>query len=219
MGSEKEIRPFTFKLSYILLTIILLYIVSNVAFISYCSPYFYLSTENGICRISHSFRPIGAEIPVIARPVEFLKQSKQANRAHVVEYDYLFSWVSAIIACLVMSLITLVAILTVSADDRLQLRIHLDRVRRRFNGGVDAKVRGAVALLLILSGYLFFGAYVGDFDFTGYRSLANMVYVRDLDLYRISVDWSFLLLFGMFFLVWGAKAVALRNSTALPPAR
>jgi ABC-type multidrug transport system permease subunit len=60
---------------------------------------------------------------------------------------------------------------------------------------------------------------VGDFDFSGYRSLANMVYVRDLDLYRISVDWSFLLLFGMFFLVWGAKAVALRNSTALPPAR
>ena len=202
---------FTFKLTYFLLTVCFLYLASNVGFISRCSERFYSSTEDSICLIGNSFRPLEAGIPVVLRPVSALKQSNQVKRAKVVEVDYLFSWASAIAAWLVMLLITVIMTLNADADDRSLLRVRLDEARRQFGDTFDTKARSFAALLLAASVFVLFDAYWGDFDFSAQRSLANWVQIRDIDLYRVSLDLFLLSLFSTYFLVLGARVLALRR--------
>jgi hypothetical protein len=150
-------------------------------------------------------------VPAISRPVRFLLENKQNYRADVVAYDYSFSWASALVAYSAMILLTLILSLLANDNDRRQLRMLERSMKRQFDG--TTKMQGFAALLSMPMVYVFFEAFWGDFEFRGYRSLANMVHVRDSDLYKIGFYLFLFLFLSTGFLVWGAKKLALKNGS------
>jgi hypothetical protein len=177
-----------------------------------CSPQFYSATEQSVCKVAHSLSAVAA-IPVISRPVSVLKQKGQNNRADMVKYDYMFSWVSALVTFVVMCVVTLAMGLSAGDHDRRELVRRVQEARRQHGDRFDVWVRAYVALLLAGSVVALFDAFWGNFDFQGRRSLANLVHIRDLDLYRVSGALFLLLLLAVYFLVWGAKSLALSRSS------
>src|SRR3979490_2679647 len=94
----KQSRPFTYLLSYILLAIVAAYVLSNVLFISYCVPIIRAGEQSQACSYVGPLRTLEPYIPIIYRPVRFLKDSNNPTRADAVSFAYSFSWGTALIA-------------------------------------------------------------------------------------------------------------------------
>src|SRR5882762_6056958 len=92
-------RPYL--LSNILGVIVAAYTLSNLLFITWCVPKMQAAERGAVCSFAEPLRILETNIPVIYRPVRFLKDSNNLGRADAVSLAYSFSWASALIAFIV----------------------------------------------------------------------------------------------------------------------
>jgi hypothetical protein len=216
----KSQRPlFTHTLSYVLLSAVALYLISNVMFVMACTSHITRFDSSDACGIPRSLRFFADVVPAIYRPVKVLEQQGNHARAMLVAGTYSFAWLSGVAALLFMSIS---AMLTFAlADDKALQRLHAHLAESRkwakpHERGLALKGTWVLSAVML---FLFADVYWGFYKFDGWSSRLNMVHVRNGDLYRLAIDWAFLLLLAIVFMfavgnrVW-LKAWRRRNRIA-----
>lgn len=201
MTVKSESAPFTHTLSYVLLGAIALYLLSNIAFVMACTSGVSSPASPDMCGIPRSLGFVAEVVPAIYRPVEVLEQQGNHARAMLVAGVYSFAWLSGVAVLLFMSISAMLAFALV--DDKALRRLDAYVVERRKWAKPDESslaLKGTW-LLSAVTLFLFTDVYWGFYKFDGWSSRLNRVHVRNGDFYRLAIDWSFLLLFAMVFVL------------------
>ena len=90
MMPEDYAKPFTYALSWALITIMAGYLLSNIAFIAHCVPGLNVKSSPTFCEMPSIFGALD-HIPTIRRPVQALAQLGNPTRADLVRNIYEFA--------------------------------------------------------------------------------------------------------------------------------
>ncbi len=213
MPSQKDQSPFTFVLSNVLLVMMAVFLVSNIAFVAGCVSAS-RTTGDDLCKISDTVESLGAVIPAIKRPVTFLHQTGNHERAELVGSVYSFAWASAIATAAAMIVTALATAMLVGDDLRRASKAYFERMSRYRTLHERDQASKAMALVALIAILPFWDAFWGDFDFSESRPpslFTNIVHVRDGDLYRLSILLAFLLFFFILPLIVCARNIAFKS--------
>lgn len=196
MAKSNDDAPFIHALSSGLLALAALYLVLNSAVVMTCNADGRLDSRVAVCRVAADAAVIVPYVPALRRPVAVLEQQGQAARAELVAAVYATSWIGALSTLALMLAVAALRALTVSTADCRHACDHSARRERAGGaGGLDQHKAGAALFVCIIL-FMFWEVYWGHYQFGGgYSRTANMVDVRDGDLYRLGAFWALLLLF------------------------
>jgi len=219
MPSQQDPSPLTFVLGNVLLVMTAIFLVSNIVFISSC-----VSASRAIgddrCKISDTVESLGAVIPAIKRPVTFLHQAGNHERAELVGSVYSFAWATAIATAAAMIFTALARTMLLSDDSKRATKKYFERMNAHLTLHQRDQASKGMALFALIAILPFWDAFWGDFDFSRSRSpsvFTNMVDVRDGDFYRLSVLLAFLLFFFILPLLVCARNIVLNSRRGREP--
>jgi hypothetical protein len=213
MPSQQDQSPFTFVLSNVLLVMMAIFLVSNIAFISGCVSAS-RTTGDDLCKISDIVESLGAVIPAIKRPVIFLHQAGNHERAELVGSVYSFAWATAIATAAAMIFTALATTMLLSDDSRRATKEYFERMHRHRTLRERDQASKGMALFALIAILPFWHAFWGDFDFSSSRPpsfFINTVHVSDRDLYRLSILLAFLLFSFILPLIVCARNIVLKS--------
>jgi hypothetical protein len=217
MPSQQDQVHFAF-LQYVLLSMILIFLASNIAFITGCVS---ASRTTGAdsCKVSDVVESLATVIPAIKRPVVFLEQQGNHKRAELVGSVYSFAWASAIATATAMIFTALAAAALLSHDSTRAFKQPFEQKSRHWTANQRDQIRKAFAFLALIAAWVFWDAFWGNFDFSKSSPLShfNVVHVSDVDLYRLSILLAGLLLFFILPVILCARAVVLKSSGEQAP--
>jgi hypothetical protein len=222
MPSQQE-QPYFAVLSYVLLAMIGIFLVSNLAFITGCVS---ASRTTGVdsCKVSDTVESLAAVIPAINRPVFFLEQQGSHQRAELVASVYSFAWASALATAAAMIVTAWATAALLSDDSKRAFKESFERMSRHWTPVQRDQARKSSAVIALIAIWPFWETFWGNFDFSnsGPSSHLNMVHVSDKDLYRLSILLAALLLFFMLPLILSVGNIVLKSATgqarSRPPA-
>ncbi len=204
---EKEPQTFVHNLSYVMLLIVLVFLISNVFVIQSCKSRYLQDHEGSVCSVVEVFAPLRQVIPVIYRPVEVLEVRGDQDRANLVAAAYSFSWGSFLVFAALMIVVAVVRVRLLSDQDRRKYLIWSTQQDRELQSVRKHAERAALGLRMFafVTVLVFIWAFWGDFSFDEHSFRQNMVHERNRDLYQPAVFLSFILLFLTLFIGIGIK--------------
>lgn len=214
MQEPQAPKPFTHMISGILLAVVVIYLAINISFVSTCE-------DMGIRSCAFlSGLPSFDFIPAIRRPVNFIIANGNPGRAALVLEIYSFAWFTGLIALAVMIGLTAFISLRTTEAERRWARQFAAKTYREMPVLTDSRtglpyskddaIRAGVNIFAVVALIAVFEIYWGVYSFHSWSQFQNMVHVRDRDFYAMSIWWSGLLLFSIFFIGLAIKNIVLR---------
>lgn len=223
MPKQPELRPFTYTISNMLLAVVVVYFLSNLGVIFTCAG-------SGIHACTFlSPLPSFDFVPAISKPVNFLIAMGNPDRAAFVLGIYSFAWFTGLIALAIMIALTALISLRTTEAERLQTKEFLDRAAEENANAAAATMSSPASgvryskddfahmgfgIFVAVTGVALLFVFYGFYSFHGWSAVSNMVHVRDRDFYMMTIGWSFLLLFSIFFLCFAVRRLLLPSSPA-----
>lgn len=191
MTSDANPSSPSYALSTLCFVLIGVFLVLNLCAVATC-----FDAARG-CGALNALIPNLDIIPLIRRPVDFLRSQGNAPRAELVRDVYSFTWAAALVQSAILLCIVGTWLIRLTPTDRAKLAAGYRDLGRYQDAGLAQK--GAMLLRLLFVGALCWLIW-GAFDFNGHGSrnpLLNAVHVRNRDLYMPAVVWAFAMMFGL----------------------
>lgn len=191
---KKNRQIFTHRLSHVMLLIVVAYIISNIIVIRNCEIQYLSEKTNNLCNVAEIFSPLSNFIPVIYKPVKFLEDRGDKNRANLVIAAYSFSWSSFLIFAVMMATVAFVRVKMLSDKDRdIYINWSIKKNKEiQQDKNLAANINLGTRTILCISAVLFIYAFLG------FLVLMNIAILATWSIKEIEIYMSLLFCYLLF---------------------